>query len=961
MYNFKEIENKWQKIWDEKKVFCATDDYSKKKFYGLVEFPYPSGAGMHVGHIKAYAGLEVVSRKRRLEGYNVLFPMGFDAFGLPTENYAIKTNTHPRIVTDSNISNFTSQLKKVGFSFDWDRVIDTTDENYYKWTQWIFLKMFEHGLTFRDKTLVNYCPSCKVVLSNEDSQGGKCDICHSDIVQKEKDVWYLRITEYADKLLEGLEKVDYLPNIKLQQQNWIGKSTGAYVNFRVKEIGEKLKVYTTRPDTLYGVTFMVVAPEHPLIDKYSDKISNMNEILEYREKASKKSAFERTQLVKDKTGVKIDGFTAINPVNKKEIPIYISDYVMMGYGTGAIMAVPAHDDRDYDFAKKFDIPVIQVLEEVIGSKSEVEVEKKAVVAVLYDEENDKYLVNENVFVEAEVKNDENPVEIATARFAELGYENVSLINEGFKLNYHYSIDDGSFDVELIPLLFKVDSSKIEEVSEDTEDENEPDNKVENKAEEETNKGESEKEEVTPEEEDNGFVWLTKNEITKVLKEDSHVKVFEYLINPGAMCGDGTHINSDILNKLDKEAAINKIIEFLTNEKIGEKAVQFKMQDWAFNRQRYWGEPIPIVHCEYCGDVAVPYEELPLRLPDVENFEPGTDGESPLAKIDSYVKCKCPKCGKDARRETDTMPQWAGSSWYFLRYIDPHNDNEFASMEKLKYWMNVDWYNGGMEHVTRHVIYSRFWYKFLYDIGVVPTDEPYMKRTAQGLVLGPDGEKMSKSRGNVVNPNDTVEEYGADTLRTYVLFMGDYGLESPWNDNSIKGVSRFLDKVYSLKDKVVDGNKYSSDLEVMIHKTIKKVSDDYEAMKFNTGIAELMKLVNTFSDRKEITKADYTTLLILLNPSAPHITEELNEMIGNSPIYESSWPVYDEDKLVESEKEIAVQVNGKVRATIKVNVNDSEEEIREKALAEDNVIKHTEGMTIVKVIVIKGKIVNIVVK
>ncbi|MBE6153146.1 MAG: leucine--tRNA ligase [Firmicutes bacterium] len=800
MYNFKEIEQKWQKYWDEKGSFKAIDNSDKKKFYALVEFPYPSGVGMHLGHIKAYSGLEVISRKRRLEGYNVLFPIGYDAFGLPTENSAIKQNIHPRILTDRNIDVFAGQLKKVGFSFDWDRVIDTTDENYYKWTQWIFLKMFENGLVFRDKTLVNYCPECKVVLSNEDSQGGKCDICHSDIIQKEKDVWYLRITEYADKLLEGLKKVDYLPNIKLQQENWIGKSTGAFVNFRLNGIDEKLRIYTTRPDTLYGVTFMVIAPEHPLIDKYKDAINNMDSIIEYREMASHKSEFERTQLVKDKTGVKIDGISAINPVNNAEIPIYISDYVMMGYGTGAIMAVPAHDERDYDFAKKFNIPIIEV------------------------------------------------------------------------------IKGGDITVS-------------------------------------------------------------------------------------AYTSDGEMVNSGILNGLsDKKTSIAKMLEYLEKEGIGEKGVQYKMKDWAFNRQRYWGEPIPIVHCDHCGDVAVPYSELPLRLPDVDNFEVGTDGESPLAKIESFVNCKCPKCGMDAKRETDTMPQWAGSSWYFLRYIDPHNNDEFASQEKLKYWMNVDWYNGGMEHVTRHVIYSRFWYHFLYDMGLVPTDEPYQKRTAQGLILGPDGEKMSKSKGNVIDPNDIVDEYGADTLRTYILFMGDYGLEAPWNESSIKGVSRFIDRIYSLKDKLNNNEGYSKNLEALIHKSIKKVSDDIESMKFNTAISTLMTMLNAYSNNDSITKADYLTLLKLLNPFAPHITEELNEICNlGCPLVDSSWPVYDESKTIESEKEIGVQVNGKVRATILVNNDMDENEIKSIALSNENVKRHTEDKEIIKVIIIKGKIVNIVVK
>lgn len=798
MYNFKEIEKKWQKYWNDNECFKALDDYSKPKFYGLVEFPYPSGVGMHLGHIKAYSGLEVVARKRRLEGYNVLFPIGYDAFGLPTENSAIKQNIHPRVLTDRNIEVFAGQLKKVGFSFDWSRVIDTTDEGYYKWTQWIFLKMFEKGLAFRDTTLVNYCPSCRVVLANEDSQGGKCDICHSQVIQKEKDVWYLRITEYADKLLEGLKEVDYLPNIKLQQENWIGKSTGAYVDFKVKDLDEVLKVYTTRPDTLFGATFMVVAPEHHIIDNHKDMVKNMDEIMAYREEAKKKTEFERVQLAKDKTGVRIDGLVAINPVNGAEIPIYIADYVMMGYGTGAIMAVPAHDTRDYEFATKFGIDIIPVIEG----------------------------------------------------------------------------------------------------------------------------GDIEKEAYT---------------------------------------GDGVHINSGFLDGLNKKDAIEKVIEYLKEKGVGEKAVQYKMKDWAFNRQRYWGEPIPIIHCEHCGDVAVPYEELPLRLPEVTNFEVGTDGESPLAKIESFVNCKCPKCGRDAKRETDTMPQWAGSSWYFLRYIDPHNDKEFASREKLNYWMPVDWYNGGMEHVTRHVIYSRFWYHFLYDLGLVPTSEPYKRRTAQGLILGPDGEKMSKSRGNTIDPNTIVDEYGADTLRTYVLFMGDYGLEAPWNEQGVKGISRFLDRVYRLNERLNDNKGYTSSFEGIINKTIKKVSDDIETLKYNTAISELMKLVNEYYAVESISKDDYTVLLTLLYPFAPHITEELNEMIGNSPICKSSWPKYDEAKTIDETKEIAVQVNGKVRGTITIHVDDNEDIIKEKALNEENVKKHIEGKDIVKVIVIKGKIVNIVVK
>ncbi len=800
-YDFKATEQKWQQKWEEAKVFEAQDNSEKPKFYGLVEFPYPSGAGMHVGHIKAYSGLEVVSRKRRLEGYNVLFPIGFDAYGLPTENYAIKTGIHPRKVTDMNIEKFTSQLKRVGFSFDYSRVVDTTEENYYKWTQWIFLKMFENGLAFRDKTLVNYCPSCKVVLSNEDSQGGKCDICHSDVVQKSKDVWYLRITEYADKLLEGLNEVDYLPNIKLQQVNWIGKSRGAFVNFNLNEIPEELKIYTTRPDTLFGVTFMVMAPEHPIIDKYADKISNMDEIANYRSECAKKTEFERTQLVKDKTGVKIAGITAKNPVNGKDIPIYISDYVMMGYGTGAIMAVPAHDDRDYDFAKKFGIDIIEV------------------------------------------------------------------------------IKGGNID-------------------------------------------------------------------------------------EAAYTGDGEMVNSEFLNGMDnKKDSIAKMIDFLQEKGIGEGGVQYKMKDWAFNRQRYWGEPIPIVHCDKCGMVAVPYEELPLRLPDVENFAPGTDGESPLAKIDSYVNCKCPKCGGDAKRETDTMPQWAGSSWYFLRYIDPHNDEALADMDKLNYWMPVDWYNGGMEHVTRHLIYSRFWHKFLYDIGAVPCKEPYAKRTAQGLILGPDGVKMSKSRGNVIDPNEVVDVFGADVLRTYVLFMGDYEQAAPWSESSVKGCKRFVDRIWNLQEILVDGDEFSKELSSSFHKTIKKVTEDIETLKYNTAIAALMTLLNAIYTKGSINKAELKALLLLVNPFAPHVTEEMWEVCGFGKMMaaDGQWPTYDEAKCIDETIEIVVQINGKIRAKLNVAADIEQADAIAAAKADEKVAAELNGKNIIKEIYVKGKLVNIVAK
>ena len=798
-HNFRKIEGKWQQKWEDAKIFNAVDGSPKKKFYGLVEFPYPSGAGMHVGHIKAYSSLEVISRKRRMEGYNVLFPIGFDAFGLPTENYAIKTGKHPRVITDENIARFTNQLKKVGFSFDWDRVIDTTDEDYYKWTQWIFLKMYEHGLVFRSKALVNYCPSCKVVLSNEDSQGGHCDICHSEVVQKSKDVWYLRITEYADKLLAGLEDVDYPANVKQQQVNWIGKSTGAFVDFKIDGVDEQLEIYTTRPDTLFGVTFMVMAPEHPLIDKYADRISNMDAIKAYRTECAKKTEFERTQLVKDKTGVKIEGLEAVNPVNGKKIPIFIADYVMMGYGTGAIMAVPAHDQRDYDFAKAFNIDIIEV------------------------------------------------------------------------------IKGGDISKE-------------------------------------------------------------------------------------AYTGDGEMVNSEFLNGYtNKKDSIQKMLEELTRQGIGRAGVQFKMKDWAFNRQRYWGEPIPIVHCDHCGVVPVPYEELPLRLPKVENFEPGVEGESPLAKIDSFVKCKCPKCGRDARRETDTMPQWAGSSWYFLRYIDPHNDKCLADPEKLKYWMPVDWYNGGMEHVTRHVIYSRFWHHFLYDIGVVTTPEPYAKRSIQGLILGPDGDKMSKSKGNVVDPLDIVEEYGADTLRTYVLFMGDYGAATPWNENSVKGCKRFLERVAGFTD-MLSEDKETEKLETPLHKTIKKVSSDIEDMKFNTAIAALMTLTNDIYNVGKISKEQLHTFIKLLCPFAPHLCEEMWEVTGGEGFLSlASWPTYEEAKTVDAQTEIGVQINGKLRGTVVIPTGADKEEVFAMAKADSRIASLVEGKTFVKEIYVPNRVVNFVVK
>ncbi len=799
-YNPAEIEPKWQKYWDEHQTFAATDDYSKPKFYGLIEFPYPSGHGLHVGHPRSNTAMDIISRKRRMEGCNVLFPIGWDAFGLPTENYAIKNNIHPAIVTKQNVDHFRMQLKRLGFSFDYSREVDTTDPDYYKWTQWIFLKLFEHGMVFRDKTLVNYCPTCKVVLSNEDSQGGKCDVCHGDVVQLPKDVWYLRITQYADKLLEGLETVAYPENIKQQQINWIGKSAGAFVDFPIAGLDEKLQIYTTRPDTLFGVTFMVMAPEHPLIDKYAGRIANMEAIAAYREECAKKTEFERTQLVKDKTGLRIEGLNGVNPLTGKEVPIFISDYVMMGYGTGAIMAVPAHDQRDWEFAKKFGVDIIEVIKG----------------------------------------------------------------------------------------------------------------------------GDIEKEAYT---------------------------------------GDGEMVNSDFLNGYtNKKESIERVLVEIEKKGLGKAGVQYKMKDWAFNRQRYWGEPIPLIHCPHCGVVAVPYEELPLRLPDVDDFQPGTDGKSPLAHIDSFVHCTCPKCGAAAQRETDTMPQWAGSSWYFMRYCDAHNPDAFASKEALDYWMPVDWYNGGMEHVTRHLLYSRFWHRFLYDIGEVSCPEPYLKRTAQGMILGTDGEKMSKSRGNVINPDDIIDELGADAFRLYEMFMGAFDQAIPWSTNGAKGCRKFLDRVWRLQEMLTDGEDYSDKLRYTMHETIKKVSEDYEAMKFNTAIAQMMTLVNEMYAAGSVTKGELKTLLALLNPVAPHITEEIWQNLGcEGDLAYAAWPQWDEKALVKSEVEIAVQVCGKIRGRIMVSADLTREQAEADLKNHPEVAKILAGKNVVKTIYVPGRLVNFIAK
>ena len=802
VYNHKVVEKKWQKVWDDEKAFAATNDYTKPKYYALVEFPYPSGQGLHVGHPRPYTALDIVARKRRMQGYNVLYPMGWDAFGLPTENYAIKNKIHPKIVTENNVKHFKDQLHSLGYSFDWDREINTTDPNYYKWTQWIFLKLFKAGLAYKKEMPINWCTSCKVGLANEEVVNGVCERCGAPVVRKVKSEWMLKITEYADKLIEGLNDVDYIERVKVSQKNWIGRSTGAEVDFRIKDTEDKLRIYTTRCDTLFGVTYMVVSPEHPYLDKYKDQIKNWDEILAYREQASRKSDFERAELAKDKTGVAIDGLTAINPVNGKEVPIWVSDYVLMSYGTGAIMAVPAHDERYWEFAKKFHLPIIQVV-----AKNGEEVD-----------------VNEAAFTD-----------VAT----------------------------------------------------------------------------------------------------------------------------GVLINSDFLNGLEVKDAKEKMITFLEEKGIGEAKTNYKLRDWVFSRQRYWGEPIPIVHCDKCGYVPLDESELPLLLPEVESYMPTDNGESPLAAMTDWVNTTCPCCGGPAKRETDTMPQWAGSSWYFLRYTDPNNDEALASPEALKYWMPVDWYNGGMEHTTLHLLYSRFWHKFLYDEGVVPCPEPYQKRTSHGMILGENGEKMSKSRGNVVNPDDIVNEYGADTLRTYEMFIGAFDLAASWSEDGVKGCRRFLDRVWKLQDIMTDEEGYSKDLETKMHQTIKKVSNDFENLKYNTAIAAMMALLNDFYKKGSITKGELKTLIILLNPVAPHITEEMWQVIGcEGRVYQQTWPEYDEAKTVESSVEIAVQINGKVKATLGIQKDDPKDEVIAKA--KEKIADKLTG-NIVKEIYVPGRLVNIVMK
>ena len=935
--NFNEIEKKWQNYWDENKSFKAIDGDEKKPYYILVEFPYPSGSGLHVGHVRSYTAQDALARMKRMQGENVLFPMGWDAFGAPAEQYAIKNHIHPKEAVKENIKTFKRQMKTLGFSFDWDREFSTTDPEYYKWTQWQFLQFYKHNMAYKATVPVNWCPNCKTVLSNEDAAGGVCERCGTQVVQKNKSQWMLKMSDYAEDLLTGLDDTHFAPKVKLGQINWIGKSIGAEVDFKIEGHDETFTVFTTRCDTLFGATYCVLAPEHKLVDMITTD-EHKKEVKKYKEACLLKNEMERTELNKEKTGV-FTGAYAINPVNNKRIPIYISDYVLASYGTGAIMAVAAHDERDYEFAKKFNIPIIQVLEEVTGTPHENETKKNSIVAILYDEEKDKYLtinwhnLGGRLFIGGTIKEGELALECAKREILEeTGYKDIELIHELPKINHHYYAynKDKYFNIESTGFLFKLVSDKQES---------------QNLEEDET---------FTVE-------WVDKKVIEEEIVDGLHKKTFEYAMKPGAMEGDGIHINSDFLNGLNKEDAINKMLEYLENNHCGKKKVNYKMRDWIFSRQRFWGEPIPMIYCEHCGWVPMDEADLPLLLPDVAEYEPTDNGESPLAKITDWVNTTCPKCGAPAKRETDTMPNWAGSSWYFLRFMDPHNDHEFASMKNMKYWNKVNWYNGGMEHTARHLLYARFWVQFLYNIGLVPNKEMIDTRVSHGMVLGSDNQKMSKSKGNVINPDDIVREYGADTLRVYEMFMGDYEQDSPWSTDSLKGCKRFIDKVIRLKDKVVDKDEYSSDLEVIINKSIKKVEYDLTHLGYNTAVSTLMILANKYDEKEHITKKDYQVLLTLLNPIAPHITEELNESLGYAPICESTWPVYDEEKTIDNEITIGVQVNGKLRGEINIAKEDDEDTIKNKALANENVKKHIDGKEIVKVIVIKGKIVNIVVK
>lgn len=940
MYECSNIEKKWQKIWEENKAFETKNNSDKEKYYILVEFPYPSGSGLHVGHVRSYTALDSYARMKRMSGYNVLFPMGWDAFGAPAEQYAIKNQIHPKDAVKENIKTFKGQIQSLGISFDWSREFSTTDPEYYKWTQWQFLKFFENGLAYKAKKDINWCPNCKTGLSNEDASGGVCDRCGTKVVQKEKEQWMLKMSDYAEDLLSGLDDTHFAERIKLGQINWIGKSTGAEVLFKIKDSNENLKVYTTRPDTLYGVTFMVVAPEHPIIEKFSDEIKNIEEVKSYKEFAKSKTEFERTEMTKEKTGVCLDGIKAINPVTNEEISIWISDYVMMNYGTGAIMAVPAHDDRDYEFANKFNIPVVPVIEQITGQKRDDETIKNSIVALVYDPKTDKYLTIDwkekggRLLIGGTRIDDEDVIKCAIREIEEeTGYNDLEFVRTIAPINHHYYAfnKNKAYEIESTGVLFNLVSDSM--VS--------------------TNLDEEEK--------DNFEVsWVSKDVIENEIKDELHITTFNNLLNPVPFTGDGKMINSGLLNGMtNKKESIEKMMDFLESNKLGTRKTNYKLQDWIFSRQRFWGEPIPLVYCEHCGWVKVPEEQLPVLLPEVVNYEPTDDGESPLANIPEFVNTTCPKCNGNAKRETDTMPNWAGSSWYFLRYMDAKNDKEFVSKESLNYWGKVDWYNGGMEHTTRHLLYARFWNQFLYNIGLVPSKEPVDIRVSHGMILGSNGEKMSKSKGNVVNPDDIVKEFGSDALRTYEMFIGDYEKDAAWSTNGLKGCKKFLDRIWRIKDKLNDKDGYTD--EVLVNKTIKKVSKDLITMKYNTAVSSLMIMLNEYEKYESITRLDLRVLLHLLNPIAPHITEEINDLckLGNA-LYNSSWPVHDEAKTVEESYTMIVQVNGKVRGKIEVATDTSEEEMKSLAQNIDNVKSNIEGKDIVKVIVVPKKLVNIVI-